>query len=129
MFLFFIDFFERLLRKLSLHVRVPSACSLVFIPHVFCGSSASSWIDVVASVFLLFCFRIPRPPQKNDSAGRNSAARTEDDDDSGDWAVSPSHLSQLKEQYRRDRAKNRKGLVARKWPFAVPEMLPSTFVL
>ena len=31
-----------------------------------------------------------------------------------DWVVNPSHISQLKERYRRDRAKNKKGLAARK---------------
>ncbi|XP_059350285.1 striatin-like isoform X2 [Daphnia carinata] len=34
-------------------------------------------------------------------------------DDGPDWLVDPLHISQLKEQYRRDRAKNKRGLVAR----------------
>lgn len=42
--------------------------------------------------------------------GRMSAV-----DEVPDWLVDPLRISQLKEQYRRDRAKNKKGLVARKF--------------
>lgn len=35
-------------------------------------------------------------------------------DEGTDWPVDPLHISQLKEQYRRDRAKNKKGLLSRK---------------
>ena len=50
-----------------------------------------------------------------DRRSRMTAASTEDDDGGPDWLVDPLHISQLKEQYRRERAKNRKGLVARKF--------------
>lgn len=39
-------------------------------------------------------------------------------DEGPDWLVDPLHISQLKEQYRRDRAKNKKGL-ARKFKLFV----------
>ena len=53
-----------------------------------------------------------------------TAASADDNDEDGpDWLVDPLHISQLKEQYRRERAKNRKGLVARKFFSSLPPIV------
>jgi tRNA(Arg) A34 adenosine deaminase TadA len=36
-------------------------------------------------------------------------------DEDSEWAMDPLHISQLKELYRRDRAKNKRGNVSRKF--------------
>lgn len=67
--------------------------------------------------FCCFCLNFVLPPIVRAlyvTLGRSSSGRDDEESSAADWMVDPLRLSQLKEQYRRDRAKNRKGLVARK---------------
>lgn len=71
--------------------------------------------------FCCFCFNLFLPPIVRAlyvTLGRSSG-RDDEESSTADWMVDPLRLSQLKEQYRRDRAKNRRGLVARKFPPAL----------
>ncbi len=72
--------------------------------------------------FCCFCLNFVLPPIVRAlyvTLGRSSSGRDDEESSAADWMVDPLRLSQLKEQYRRDRAKNRKGLVARKFPPAL----------
>ena len=97
-----MNFFKHFFSFFSFFVFVnESLFSLCFVSLLFCCCFVDCLFLCVLCVRACLCSLLDR--------GRLTTS-----DEDSEWAMDPLHMSQLKELYRRDRAKNKKGNVSRK---------------